>query len=282
MYSILGKEYNCIDSIKDKLYWIGYGLFFEPFEGSFFCTDIGWGCTIRSSQMMLCNILLETFNEDKSQLDLIKYEFRNIPESKLSIHNYVKHYVVYGKKPGDWLGPYTVSSLLEYFKDYILSTYNIEYKNISTREIYIEKEAFSNNILLSIPLRICNMDEMKNNILFLMKLSSFTGIIGGISTKCFFIIGIHNEELVYLDPHYIRFSQGPVPSIGYMDLNELCSTFTITFIIKNYDEYLKFKNNIQNNLPCLDKPLFTFLDKKPKNPIKYSSESKEDWEIIKT
>lgn len=115
--------------------WMTYRKEFQTMDDSNYTSDCGWGCMIRSGQMLLAQGLLthflgRTWRWDPSQeglrlnYDSLKYEdgiHRKIIRwfgdtssrtSPFSIHTLVALGKEAGKKPGDWYGPGAVAHLL--------------------------------------------------------------------------------------------------------------------------------------------------------------------------
>lgn len=115
--------------------WMTYRKEFQTMEESNYTSDCGWGCMIRSGQMLLAQGLITHFlgrgwRWDPSQeglrlnFDSLKYEdgiHRKIIRwfgdtssrtSPFSIHTLVALGKETGKKPGDWYGPGSVAHLL--------------------------------------------------------------------------------------------------------------------------------------------------------------------------
>lgn len=111
--------------------WLTYRREFPILNGSNFTTDCGWGCMLRSGQMLLaqgliCHMLgrgwrwydqkpttARLYREDVSHRKIIKW-FGDNPSwnSPFSIHMLVTLGTATGKKAGDWYGPGSVSHLL--------------------------------------------------------------------------------------------------------------------------------------------------------------------------
>lgn len=121
-----------LDRLKHDLYsriWLTYRKEFPKIAGSAFTSDCGWGCMLRSAQMLLAQTLICHFlnrswrwtgarsdKEDMIHRMLIKW-FADADSSfhcPFSIHQLVKHGLRIGKKPGDWYGPASAAIILRW------------------------------------------------------------------------------------------------------------------------------------------------------------------------
>ena len=108
--------------------WMTYRRDFRKIPGSNFTTDSGWGCMLRSGQMLLAQAFLSHFlqrnwrftgaksdKEDMIHRMLIKWfaDDNNSTQSPFSVHQLVKCGVSLGKKPGDWYGPASVAYIMK-------------------------------------------------------------------------------------------------------------------------------------------------------------------------
>ncbi|GAB1608395.1 flocculation protein FLO11-like [Argonauta hians] len=102
--------------------WFTYRRDFEPFKGTKFTTDCGWGCMIRSGQMMLAQGFITHFfgrgwriqHRDKDlnvYRQIIKW-FADYQQCPFSVHQLVDIGSTLGRKPGEWYGPATVATML--------------------------------------------------------------------------------------------------------------------------------------------------------------------------
>ena len=127
-----GKENTFNYDFYSKI-WLTYRREFEEFRGTTMRTDCGWGCMIRSGQMMLANALLllhlkrqwrwkipctnivltgEDLHDENIHRNIIRL-FGDSPSSPLSIHCLVEiSRKILGRSPGDWFGPGGTSYLL--------------------------------------------------------------------------------------------------------------------------------------------------------------------------
>lgn len=110
--------------------WMTYRREFPIMNGSNYTSDCGWGCMLRSGQMMLaqalvCHFLgrswrfdvetqLHSTHDDNLHRKILRWfgdsSSRNCP---FSIHTLVNLGTESGKKPGDWYGPNSVAHLLK-------------------------------------------------------------------------------------------------------------------------------------------------------------------------
>ena len=105
--------------------WVTYRSGFSMMGSSGLTTDAGWGCTIRSGQMLLANCLFLHFKgrewrrkglsegdeDEKEWVKEILSLFYDTPLQNhyLSIHNVVAQGKAFGITPGHWVGPYVLS-----------------------------------------------------------------------------------------------------------------------------------------------------------------------------
>lgn len=142
MWSLYGKLYDTSKEEGERDFfadfrshiWITYRCNFlalVPSPPTFPLTsDAGWGCMIRSGQMMLAEVLLRRqlgrdWRLDKPVRDSrnrsysiahkdVLTQFIDVPNVKcnFSIHRIVQVGLQYGKRPGDWYGPEAISIVL--------------------------------------------------------------------------------------------------------------------------------------------------------------------------
>ncbi|XP_022243969.1 uncharacterized protein LOC106461354 isoform X2 [Limulus polyphemus] len=105
--------------------WLTYRKEFPVLAGSTLTTDCGWGCMLRSGQMMLAQALLCHFlgwRWHGSQTERTEIFHRMIirwfgddmhPRCPFSVHHLVAAGQSLGKKAGDWYGPASVAYILK-------------------------------------------------------------------------------------------------------------------------------------------------------------------------
>lgn len=188
VYNILGKSYTGlrkVTNICDKLYYSSYVHGFPSLEG--FTDDCGWGCTIRSTQMMLGNSVKKFLKDEKF-------------EKIYSLHNIVQKSGKYGGIAGEWFSPSVVAQTvrdisIEEHLPFSICFHNS--KNITS---------FPSLVLLSTRLGIDKFDtQYIQEVHKAVAQPTFCGIVGGKRSSSYFFIGTNNiDRLLYLDPHTVQ------------------------------------------------------------------------------
>lgn len=80
--------------------WFTYRKGFEPLKSSSSTSDAGWGCMIRTGQMLLHEAIRRHTGGEK-RVDL----FLDRPEAPFGIHRISEAGLSLGKRPGEWYGP---------------------------------------------------------------------------------------------------------------------------------------------------------------------------------
>nr|CCA19140.1 cysteine protease family C54 putative [Albugo laibachii Nc14] len=128
------QDFDNFDSMKDayhdafeSILWYTYRRDFETMVPYDFTSDAGWGCMLRSAQMLLSeafkrNMLgikwkIPARSEDlelpKVYVKLLKWFVDSFDtECKYSIHNITRIGMQYDKLPGEWYGPTTAAQAL--------------------------------------------------------------------------------------------------------------------------------------------------------------------------
>ncbi|EDV91012.1 cysteine protease ATG4C isoform X2 [Drosophila grimshawi] len=133
--------------------WMTYRREFPIMNGSNYTSDCGWGCMLRSGQMLIaqgliCHFLgrswrydpesqLHSTYEDNMHKKIIKwFGDSSSKNSPFSIHALVRLGEQLGKKPGDWYGPASVSYLLKHALEHAAQE-NADFDNIS---VYVAQD----------------------------------------------------------------------------------------------------------------------------------------------
>lgn len=124
-------EKNGMEAFKrhfHSLVWCTYRRQFPTLEDSTLTTDCGWGCMLRTGQMMLAHSLVRHFltrewRYNKNALDAPEELIHRsivqwfgdspLPQCPLSLHKLVQFGHRLGKKAGDWYGPASVAYIFK-------------------------------------------------------------------------------------------------------------------------------------------------------------------------
>lgn len=226
-----------------SIMWFTYRKDFPQVGDSDYTTDTGWGCMIRSAQMMLATGLtyyllgkdFRTTGRCHNRAQEFLYHtilklFNDSPTDlcPFSLHKLVKLSESFGKQPGDWFGPSLVahvmkkaleeSKLLVLQNDRGLCVYVAQdctiYKDDVTR---LCKECGSCNkqcsedhwrsLIILVPVRLGgeNLNPIyKPCVKALLTLDCCIGIIGGRPKHSLYFVGFQEDNLIYLDPHFCQ------------------------------------------------------------------------------
>ena len=104
------------------IFWLTYRGGFIPMRPpSSFTSDAGWGCMLRSAQMLLAEVLVRHLGASWRQRNPASDAHRNMLRWFLDAPKYFAFYSIhrmtecgrqFGKKPGEWYGPNTVALVL--------------------------------------------------------------------------------------------------------------------------------------------------------------------------
>lgn len=305
IYYLLGINYNKneIEKIIYSKLWFTYRSYFPNIEGTYLTNDIGWGCTIRSGQMLIGNTIIRknlgsNWKYDKTTISneyhKIINKFQDNYDGEFSLHNILKYYKIFEHEPGDWIGPYSFCKILEKMEKNLMGS-QIKYYNFINAELdinSIEEQEGNISYLLTFPVRL-GIKEISSkyydNILYLTKNKYFNGIIGGNNKASYYFIGSNdNNKLIYLDPHIVnRYNieesiedEYHTNEINELDISLLSPTFSISFYFESYKEIIDMRELLDNTT---DKyyPIISVNSTESKECHSYTiKEDDEQWEFI--
>lgn len=139
MTYLLGKIYHPINNYADRrdyessMFWFTYRCDFTEIKPYGITSDAGWGCMIRSAQMLLAQTLrlhyksrdwrppylMTRRRQDPFIRSMLTWfaDFPSASENVYSLHNMVAAGIKYDKLPGEWYGPgsacYVIRDLVE-------------------------------------------------------------------------------------------------------------------------------------------------------------------------
>uniref|UniRef100_A0A3P9B519 Cysteine protease n=1 Tax=Maylandia zebra TaxID=106582 RepID=A0A3P9B519_9CICH len=245
---MLGKSYELKDEVDQQhfrwcfasLLWFTYRRGFRPLPGSSLTTDSGWGCVLRSSQMLLAQGLLlhlmspgdYTLESKRSRhlswgsiLDrpvesthrrILRW-FADNPTAPFGIHRLVELGKSSGKKAGDWYGPSIAAHILrKAVEAAVVDLPNLVVYVAQDCTIYLQDvrklcerplPQHWKSVLILVPVRLGGQDlnpSYITSVKKLLMLECCIGIIGGKPKHSLFFVGFQDDHLLYLDPHYCQ------------------------------------------------------------------------------
>ncbi|KAH9782425.1 cysteine protease ATG4a [Citrus sinensis] len=234
---------------------------FDPIGDSKITSDVGWGCMLRSSQMLVAQALL--FHRlgrpwrkplqkpfDREYVEIL-HLFGDSETSPFSIHNLLQAGKAYGLAAGSWVGPYAMCRSWEALarcqraetglgcQSLPMAIYVVSGDEDGERggapvvciddasrhcSVFSKGQADWTPILLLVPL-VLGLEKVNPRYIPTLRLT-FTfpqslGIVGGKPGASTYIVGVQEESAIYLDPHDVQ----PVINIGKDDLEADTSTY---------------------------------------------------------
>lgn len=255
---LLGKQY-ITDVIREfkSIIWMTYRKDFTKISNSTFTSDIGWGCTLRSGQMIMANILKRIGIYHEKQ---ILEWFLDIPSLRnpFSIHNMLVNGYGFDKKIGEWFGPHATCTILKRCAQTWSEKNNFTFyinNNIYYDQFLTKNEWTPTIIFISAMLGVEKFNP--NYIPSLKSILEFpqnVGIIGGKSKSSFYFVGYQDNKLLYLDPHTIQPAISKIESIDsfycqnilLVDIETIDPSLTIGFYCETYESLQDFFKRIED------------------------------------
>lgn len=277
---LLGKKYNpdvkWIGENTKNISFFSYRKNIPKKLSNGLDNDVGWGCMIRTGQMMLCQTLKQVFPENEH--NKIISLFFDSPESDFSIHKISDCGANHHVPVGTWFGSTSLGNTLKELvsKSYISSTIEI----IMARDGVIYNNEIvdllnqNKKILILIPVRF-GMDKINNSyckpLLECFENLYNVGIVGGKPRESYYFIGKQNDNIFFLDPHTVQnafvdfdnieTTQKDNDKISYVDINDIDPCMLLSFLISSENEYNDWKNKVSNYRNTESNyPIFSILD----------------------
>jgi len=221
--------------------WFTYRRDFRSITPTTWTTDAGWGCMLRSGQMMVAEGLIRHYcGRDwrfdphkppaKAYVNILRL-FEDDPCAPFSLHKIAQFGIHYGKNIGEWFGPNTVCQVLRFLFEtgpieevgLHLTDDGVIYKD-AVRKLCCSRHngkqgAFGQDlrgqaasswraVILCVPLRL-GVEGL--NVEYLPKLASFLsfpqsiGFVGGKPRSSYYFVAARNaSDVYYLDPHHVQ------------------------------------------------------------------------------
>ncbi|KAJ3068647.1 Cysteine protease atg4b [Podochytrium sp. JEL0797] len=215
--------------------WLTYRHSFPPIASTAYTSDVGWGCMMRSGQMLLANafvfhLLGRDWRRDddtagKQWDDYVKIIscFLDSNSSPYSIHRIALIGQQYDKNIGEWFGPTTISQVLRvlheshHSSDMKLAMHVVSDGTLLLDELTATCSRRSEDdggkpqwrsVLILVPVRL-GLDSLNtvyhDSIKKYFAMPYCVGIAGGRPNSSLYFMGIEGDNhLIYMDPHFMR------------------------------------------------------------------------------
>ncbi|XP_075528147.1 autophagy-related 4b [Dermacentor variabilis] len=218
--------------------WFTYRREFSPIPGTDITSDCGWGCMLRSSQMMLAQALMthvlgrnwryrrnrQTEASDYMHRTIVRwFGDRTADASPFSLHKLVQMGHESGKQAGDWYGPSSAAYILKEALEGACQTerllWDLRIYVAQDCTIYLEDvralcrgtrpdgTPLWRSPIVLVPVRLGGEHLNATYIPCVKGMLSHPnciGVIGGRPRHSLYFLGWQGEKVVYLDPHYVQ------------------------------------------------------------------------------
>jgi cysteine protease ATG4 len=216
--TFLSVSCNTKEEVQEELgKWLllTYRAGFAQLPRSSVTSDKGWGCLIRTVQMMLARCMRMHCGADVTNVTIQSW-FRDIDhgDAPFSIHNLVRA-VLTGNtcfEPDFWApslgceavrGAVALATSKKQFRP-SLNVFVAQGASIPNPDILFRLDEMGPMLLL-VPVRVgvheCINQLAYQSIQYLLRAPGALGVVGGVPRRSYFIIGTTGQRLVYLDPH---------------------------------------------------------------------------------
>lgn len=259
---ILGMRFHSsdgdeIDSFMTKvkqyletMYRMTYRFDFVPFRDSLLQSDVGWGCMLRTMQMLLAEALKRTSTSFFNERDIHSL-FGDLKQCPLSLHQML----CYTSKPsGSWFGPAEAAYMSKQCSD---SYPDASFKVIVADSGRIQKSEWDRSkeqdsaLLLLFPLMLGTSRLNPTYHAFVLEcLASHlcVGIAGGRPGSSYFFVGFQQDKVLYIDPHVVhaaintlypteeQLQSYKVSTVCSMDLKDMNACMCLGFLCRDQVE----------------------------------------------
>ncbi|KAJ2793199.1 hypothetical protein H4R20_006611, partial [Coemansia guatemalensis] len=214
-----------------RRFYFTYRKGFPTITPSFYTSDMGWGCTYRTCQMLLAEsfarVMLGRF-WDPFRMNALEstrhsrviewFHDADTQQAFYSIHRMARTATEMDKRIGDWLGPSIAA--------HVMRRLSIKHPRCPLtihvaidQTVYaseVRKQALANAdadraawrpLLLLVPVRL-GLSRLNPSyipkIKTLFQIPQSVGLVGGKPSRSFYFIGRQGDSLFYLDPHVTR------------------------------------------------------------------------------
>ncbi|PIA13856.1 peptidase C54, partial [Coemansia reversa NRRL 1564] len=214
-----------------RRFYFTYRKGFPTITPSFYTSDMGWGCTYRTCQMLLAEsfarVMLGRFwdpfrmntHESTRHSRIIEwFHDMDTQQAFYSIHRMARTATEMDKRIGDWLGPSIAAHVMRRLSikhprcpltihvAIDQTVYASEVRKQALAYVDVDKSIW-HPLLLLVPVRLglsrLNLSYIPK-IKTLFQIPQSVGLVGGKPSRSFYFVGRQGDNLFYLDPHVTR------------------------------------------------------------------------------
>lgn len=247
--------------------------------------DAGWGCMIRTGQMMLCEAVKRVLPDDLARS--CGRLFMDLPDAPFGLHHMTDRGAKAHIPVGQWFNPTALAFTLKGLVAACPMTADrlavvVGRDTAVRREDITDELVEGRHVLLVVPVML-GTDKMNPDyvpaVLKTFELPCTMGIVGGRPKHSLYFVGAQNDTVFYLDPHtvqsaYISDETGgnTCGARGNLAAAELDPSMLLCFLLAKRADLEDFERAFTEVINKLSEyPMFSIVQPKPKPGAKPSS-----------
>lgn len=290
-----------VNSEVAKVSYFTYRNRFPQLLGGRLDHDAGWGCMIRTGQMMLSEVLkriflLKVMREqaagagqavDEARTErFVRNMFMDLAEAPFGVHAMAQEGVKHSIPLGTWLTPTAICRVVRELvvrQQFISTELTVVLGldgGISHRDIS-DALFLGGAVLALIPIMAglkCVGQSYQTPILKCLEMPNTVGIVGGKPQRSLYFIGHQGENVFYLDPHVVQpafVEDGAFGSVsgprGTCPVSSLDPCMVLCFLFFSQEEFEQWERDFEPIHQMSDFPMFSLMKPKPKRPVAATS-----------
>eukprot|EP00048_Salpingoeca_helianthica_P022970 m.21355 g.21355 ORF g.21355 m.21355 type:complete len:360 (-) comp8065_c0_seq1:24-1103(-) len=276
--------------LRAKIY-MSYRQDFPELPESDLSSDVGWGCMLRTGQMLIAQtMVVHLLSRDwRPDWAVASETHRHIlrlfgdaesPDSPFSIHNILRRLRAMGVRPGEWLGPSAVGRVLcEAINNEHAALGGPRLRAILARDCVLTMSEMMDGsswtpLVILVPLRL-GLRELsacyETPLKALFTLPQCMGIMGGRPRHALYFIGFQDNTLVAMDPHLCRRTVNvadpafPIESfhshtVRRVSTRDIDPSMCLGFYCRTYSDLLVLTAHLANKDIHKGTPLVSIVD----------------------
>lgn len=259
-YHVLGVVHRGDAKDHPNIIYCCYRHGFPQIEG--FTDDVGWGCTVRSYQMLVANAVQKFTKDDKFAKTLVT-DNNNSPFSLQSIVRQGRIHCSRGA--GEWFKPSECARCISFiFSKAVLNQvgFNFFIYGIDKPEAMF----FPSLFVFPCKLGIDTIDPSYHPMFFdMLRHPKNMGIVGGCGFSSYYLVGIsHDDKILYLDPHDVRTFHDHNylhRKLGSISIDLLNPSVALAFFVDNVHEFKEIESTYSKIFSTADSGDLIDIDK---------------------